>query len=93
VHYERYSNDPITHALVSEVRAERNLMQRCIDEFYQRRIRADQVNVVDHSTLGVAQRMAARILEKIGAKQPMGESDDEERIRQAQARAKAKEEL
>ena len=38
VQYEVYSNDPITHNLVTEIRAERNLMQRCIDEFYQRRI-------------------------------------------------------
>lgn len=68
-------------------------MQRCIDEFYQRRIRADQVNLVDHSTLGVAQRMAQNILEKIGAKQLGSVGAEEEALRKARARAAGQEEL
>ncbi|CAD7970933.1 unnamed protein product [Amoebophrya sp. A120] len=64
VHYEKYSNDPVTHALVHEIRNERKLAQKCVDEFYARKIRHDLVAPVNTDTVEIATRIATEILGK-----------------------------
>ncbi|CAD7967787.1 unnamed protein product [Amoebophrya sp. A25] len=69
VAYEKHSSDPITHGLVNEIRNERRLAQRCVDEFYQRKVRSDLVLPVNPDTVRIATKIAGAILNKYNDKE------------------------
>lgn len=79
VHYEKYSKDPITKALVNEIRIEKRLLIRCQEEFYKRRIERDKQSPVNEGVLGVAGKLASKIVKKyVGDAVAVGEGSGSE---------------